>query len=129
MSIAFALIALVAGTIGTFVFGIYASCVTVVCVVLSIIFAVKKRKKDGEGGIPSIVISIIGLFICGILTLILVSITDVIKDGAEKAGTQYIQNYAEDFKYGVYGLSKHIEKDGVDLNVISEEMDKITKLQ
>ena len=40
MSIAFALIALVAGTIGTFVFGIYASCVTVVCVVLSIIFAV-----------------------------------------------------------------------------------------
>ena len=128
MSILFAILAVAAGTIGTFIFGLYGLGVTVVLFALAIIFAVKKRKENnGQGGIPSIVVSIIALVFSGIMTLILCSIPDVIKESAAKAGTQYIQDYADDFKFGIFGLVDHAQKSGIDMNILSEEMDKISK--
>ena len=126
MSILFALICAVAGTVGTFLFGIIGAGVALICAALSIVFAVKKRKRDGAGGIPSIVITLISVFFCGIITMLLLSMPQLVKDSAEKAGTQYIQNYADDFRFGVIGVVKHAEKDGVDMNVLSDEISKIS---
>ncbi|MBO6164989.1 MAG: hypothetical protein J6O17_01285 [Eubacterium sp.] len=127
MSMLFAILAIGAGTLGTLFFGIYGLMTTVFCVALSIVFIVLKRKKDKEGGIPSAIFCTMSMLFSIFLTISLFYVSNQVKTDAENFGDTTVIRYADDFKYGTYTVIRHAERDGVDLQLLSDELNAISQ--
>lgn len=125
MSVLFAILALLSAIGGTFMTGYFGLIATLVFMVLTIVFAVKKRKENnGEGGIGSIVLSVVAVLIAlGIYGLL--SFTgNMIKEKAEPAGVPQIAQYGDSIKKGIIGLAKDLPED-TDMDKFKEDFDKL----
>ncbi len=127
MSMLFAILAIGAGTIGTLLFGLYGFMTTMFCTALSVVFIIRTRKKAKEGGIPSAILCTMAVIFSVFLTVSLFYVSKQVKTDAEKFGNTTVINYADDFKYGTYTVILHAERDGVDLQLLTDELNAISK--
>lgn len=127
MSMLFAILAIFAGTIGSWLFGLYGFMTTLFCVALSVVFIIRTRKKAKEGGIPSAILCTMAVLFSTFLTISLFYVSRRIKTDAENFGNTTVINYADDFKYGTYTVVLHAERDGVDIQLLTDELNVISK--
>jgi MFS family permease len=126
MCILFAVLALVASIIGAFLFGIAGGCATAVFAILAIVFAVKKKKSEEGGGTGSIVISIISLVLGFCITMLFVGVSSSVKEQAKKVDAPLVEKYADDLKFGVLGFVFAASNDGVDVNDLTKEFERVS---
>ncbi|MCR4840714.1 MAG: hypothetical protein K5848_04135 [Lachnospiraceae bacterium] len=123
MSVLFMILAILAGLFGTLLFGYIGLAVTAVFAVLSVLFAIRKRKNTGAGGVASIVLSVIAVLISVSLAAGLAAAGEQIKKDADKAQAPLLKKYAPSLKYGVVGMLLEADKDGVDWNELEDDFD------
>lgn len=123
MSILFAVLAILCGFIGCLLAGLLGLGITVLFAVLAVVFAIKKRKTDGKGGIGSIVVSVIGVLFGALIAFGLMGFGASIKENAAKAGYPELEKYGDSFKFGVIGFAKDLA--GEDQKEIESLVDKL----
>jgi|GEM_PF-5984118 len=127
MSMLFAILAVFAGTLGTWFFGLYGLFTTLGLSAISIIFIIRKKKKSNEITIVPAIFLFMGLLFSGFLTAALFYVSAQVKTDAEKFGGTKVIKYADDFKYGTYTVILNAEKDGVDAETLTKELEAISK--
>ncbi len=129
MGILFGILALVFAFVGVFLGGIIGFGLTVLCAVLAIVFAIRKKKDLGRVAVGPIVMSIIAFIFGGIIMAIILGVTNVWKDDLKKYPGEYpvVEAYVDDFKFGVIGMVGAANADGVDMKEFTDELDALTK--
>lgn len=127
MSMLFAILAIGAGTLGTWFFGLYGLLVTIAFSAISVFFNILKKKKGKGFSAMSLVFLFMGLLFSVFLTVALFYVSSEIKKDAERYGGTKVIKYADDFKYGTYTVILNAEKDGVDAETLNKELEDISK--
>ena len=127
MAVLFAVLAILCGLIGCFLFGYIGLAVTVLFVALAVVFAIKKRKANqGKGGVGPIVCSVIGLLLAGLVSTGVADIGTTIRDYADKAGVPEAKTYADGCEFGIVGFVYNLaNKSEEDLKVAADKIKEV----
>ena len=125
MSVLFAILALVCAIIGTFAVGYFAVIGVIILTVLAVVFAMKKRKEVGSGGIGSIVLSVAAVLISLLIYALLAFFGSTMKEDSAAAGVPQLAKYGDSLKKGFIGMATEMSKDDVDTDKLKEDFDKL----
>ena len=123
MSVLFAVLAFIAGLFLPFIIGIAGVIITVIFSALAILFAVKKRKTEGGGGIGSIVFASIAILMAILLFLGWLGICDKLKDEAKEKDAPLVTEALDHSTFGFIGVISSVDTETQD-----EFMDELKRI-
>ena len=129
ISVILGLLAAACGVGATFLFGTAGAIIAGVLAVIAIILGIVKRKKDGKGGIPGIVISVLAI----ILALSMAGLWSHTFSALHEMAVQYKPDglwakATENTTGGLHGIFSQLPKDESSINALMDEMNELNAL-
>lgn len=128
MAVFLGILGFVFGFIGGILFGVIGGIIAVVLGVLAIVVCVRDKKKDDgkKRGSAGIIIGAIAV-LSGVMVIpLFLNVGDKLKDMAAEKNLTNLEICAPGFKYGIVGFSARINKEGLDADVVSDELSWLT---
>lgn len=123
------IVAVLCALFATFLFGTTGIFITLGLAVIAIVLAILKRKRDGKGGIPGIVISVLAIILA-------ICMANVWHTGFQELHKKAVELMPESFwaqvttetNSGMMGLFQQMPKDEASLQKMIDEMNELNKM-
>jgi len=130
LAVILGILALACGVLATFLFGTTGAIVAGALAVGAIVLGFLKRRKDGKGGIPAIVIAGLALILTMSLTGAWANVFSTIhKKAVEYKPDGLWAQVSEDTSGGLMGMMAKLPRDEATMNAFMEEMNELSKLE
>ena len=126
MSLLFGILSIVLAFFCGALFGVVGGGIALVLGVLAIVFSRKVKKDPNRGnGTGGFVTGIIGtIFGCLVIAIFLLAPSELKREAKEK-GLTNLEKVLDGFTFGVVGMMNEADKQGIDMNIISDEFDML----
>ena len=112
--------------IGGFLFGIIGGFIGLTLGILSVFLSIRNRidpnKKNSSGGMVS---GVIGSVLAVVTLMMFIIMPGEIKKQAKEKGLENLEKVVDGLKYGVVGMMNEADAQGIDQDIISEELKKL----
>ena len=130
LAVILGILALACGVLATFLFGTTGAIVAGALAVGAIVLGFLKRRRDGKGGIPAIVIAGLALILTMSLTGAWANVFATIhKKAVEYKPDGLWAQVSEDTSGGLMGMMTKLPRDEATMNAFMEEMNELSKLE
>ena len=129
LAVVLGLLAVVCALLAPLLFGTAGGVVAGVLAVAAIVLGILKRKKDGKGGIPAIVIGVLSVILAFSLTSYWSAVFKEARDKAMKLKPDGLwAQISEDTNSGMFGIIKRLPADEASMNALMDELNELNKL-
>ena len=129
ISVILGLLAAACGVAATFMFGTAGAIVAGVLAVIAIILGIVKRKRDGKGGIPAVVISVLAIVLTIAMTGLWSNTFSALHEKAVKVKPDGLWAKAtENNNGGLYGIISQLPSDESSVNALMDEMNELNNM-